>query len=194
MRKTRSLEPDYFEGLYAADADPWQFETSAYEREKYVATVAALGEERARRALEVGCSIGVLTRQLAKRCDHILAVDVSNKALIRARTLCSDLANVDFRLSRIPRDPIPRSLDLLILSEVVYYWDDADLDLAAIAFTASKVPRGRLLLVHWLGETDYPKSADDAVGGLRARLGETVDVVAAHRNKDYRLDLWRWVT
>ena len=38
----RSLEPAYFEALYAADPDPWRFATSAYEREKYTATLAAL--------------------------------------------------------------------------------------------------------------------------------------------------------
>ena len=49
----------YFEALYAADEDPWDFTTSAYERAKYDRTVAALGDRRFARGLEVGCSIGV---------------------------------------------------------------------------------------------------------------------------------------
>ncbi|MBI1682902.1 class I SAM-dependent DNA methyltransferase [Caulobacter hibisci] len=193
MRKTRSLEPGYFEGLYTANPDPWGFETSDYERGKYAATLAALGEERAVRALEVGCSIGVLTRQLAERCDRLLGLDVSETALDQARQRCADLANVEFALLQVPRDPVPGSFDLIVLSEVAYYWDDADLALAANAFRAARVSGGRILLVHWLGETDYPKTADEAVEGLRASLGDAVGVETAQRNADYRLDLWRWV-
>ncbi|PVM92793.1 MULTISPECIES: SAM-dependent methyltransferase [Caulobacter] len=192
MRKTRSLEPGYFEGLYTADPDPWGFETSAYEKGKYAATLAALGEERAAHALEVGCSIGVLTRQLAEHCDRLLGLDVSETALDQARKRCADLANVEFALLQVPRDPVPGSFDLIVLSEVAYYWDDGDLALAAEAFRAARVSGGRILLVHWLGETDYPKTADEAVEGLRAHLGDAVTVDTAQRNADYRLDLWRW--
>jgi SAM-dependent methyltransferase len=192
MRKTRSLEPDYFEGLYAADADPWRFETSAYERAKYAATIAALGDAPVALALEVGCSIGVLTLQLAARCDHLVAVDVSASALDRARQRCADLGNIEFRLAQIPRDPAPGLFDLIVLSEVAYYWDDDDLTRAAAMFAAQHSPGGRVLLVHWLGETDYPKTADDAVDGLKMRLGDTVSVERAVRHDDYRLDLWRW--
>ena len=74
------LGRDYFEGLYAADPDPWGFETSEYEREKHSRTVAALEGRRFARGLEVGCSIGVLTRRLAGSCDALLAVDVSERA------------------------------------------------------------------------------------------------------------------
>lgn len=193
MRKTRSLEPGYFEGLYAANPDPWGFETSDYEREKYEATLAALGGEPATRVLEVGCSIGVLTRRLAARCDRLLALDVSATALEQARRRCADLANVQFAQLQIPRDSVAGAFDLIVLSEVAYYWDDADLALAAKAFGAARIPRGRILLVHWLGKTDYPKTADEAVETLRAHLGEAISVETAQRNAAYRLDLWRWI-
>ena len=41
-RRKTSLPSTYFTALYAADADPWRFATSDYEREKYAATLAAL--------------------------------------------------------------------------------------------------------------------------------------------------------
>ena len=37
---------EHFEARYAADPDPWDFETSAYERAKYERTLAALGDRR----------------------------------------------------------------------------------------------------------------------------------------------------
>ena len=61
------LERDYFEALYTEREDPWDFETSAYEAAKYAATVEALGDRRYGRAIEAGCSIGVLTELLAAR-------------------------------------------------------------------------------------------------------------------------------
>ena len=74
MTEPGSLPAGYFEALYAAAPDPWDFEGSDYERGKYAATLAALPQPRYARALEVGCSIGVLTALLAPRCDRLLAV------------------------------------------------------------------------------------------------------------------------
>jgi ubiquinone/menaquinone biosynthesis C-methylase UbiE len=98
MRKSKSLDRDYFDGLYQADDDPWKFASSPYEQAKYEHTVAALGDERAGSALEVGCSIGVLTEKLAARCDRLTATDISQAALDQAKRRCDRLANVDFRL------------------------------------------------------------------------------------------------
>lgn len=65
-RNTRqSLEPEYFESLYTKEPDPWRFASSEYERDKYAATLVAISGRKIRSAFEVGCSIGILTRQLA---------------------------------------------------------------------------------------------------------------------------------
>jgi hypothetical protein len=77
----RSLDAEYFDKLCAASADPWNFETSEYELNKYRATAKALGSKRFRNALETGCWIGVLTSILADRCANLLSVDVSPEAL-----------------------------------------------------------------------------------------------------------------
>ena len=45
-RPDHSLPPDYCEHVYAANADPWQFATSPYERDKYAATLAALPDRK----------------------------------------------------------------------------------------------------------------------------------------------------
>ena len=79
------LGREYFDELYARSRDPWSFETSEYERNKYERTLSVLARRRYRRALEVGCSIGVFTAMLAPLCDELLAVDVSEKAIAVAR-------------------------------------------------------------------------------------------------------------
>ena len=76
--------------------DPWKFATSAYERGKYTLTLNAMPNSRYRSALEVGCSIGVLTRSLASRCDAVVAIDAAQTALVEARRRCADLPGVRF--------------------------------------------------------------------------------------------------
>lgn len=193
MRKTRSLGQAYFDALYAAKSDPWDFAASAYEDEKYSATIAALGSERAGLALEVGCSIGVLTQRLAAHCTRLVAVDFSEAALAQARSRCADLPNVDVRRAHMPHDMPESAFDLLVLSEVAYYWGSADLALMAAMIDRHLVKGGRILSVHWLGETNYPKTADQAVEELERNLGTKFLAERGDRHAEFRLDLWRRV-
>ena len=191
MRKKSSLDAAYFDRLYAESSDPWKFASSSYERGKYDETINAIGSERVINALEVGCSIGVLTARLAQCCDRLLAVDVSASALDQARDRCRGLGNIEFCLVHLPNERLKQKFDLIILSEVVYYWDSDDLKNAAEMVRSTLLRNGRLLLVHWLGETDYPKSGDEAVIELYSYLSSSLNVEKSDRFSDYRLDLWR---
>ena len=62
-----TLGASYFDGQYAASADPWGFTSRWYERRKYAISVAMLPSARYRSAFEPGCSIGELTAMLAPR-------------------------------------------------------------------------------------------------------------------------------
>jgi len=46
--------------------------------------------------LEIGCGVGRLTRVLARRAAHVLALDISEAMLARARELNSEFENVDW--------------------------------------------------------------------------------------------------
>ncbi len=182
-RRTASIPPSYFETLYAADADPWRFASSPYEREKYAATLAALPDRRFSAGLEVGCSIGVLTQQLAARCDRLLALDVAEAALEQARARCP---TVTFERRVVPDAWPPGEFDLIVFSEMLYY-----LDLPGIRATAARAldalrPAGCMLLVHYLGETDYPTSGDDAADAFIQAAALTVGY--QHRAAGYRID------
>ncbi len=185
-----SLQPAYFDALYAADPDPWSFATSDYERAKYAATIAALSHRRYAHALEVGCSIGVLTRRLASRCAELLAVDASMRALVQARARCADLPQVLLERRVLPADWPDGAYDLIVLSEVLYYWDHADLDRMAALVGRDLVPGGEVLLVHWTGETDYPLAGDEAVERFVAALPALM-VTRQRREPAYRLERLR---
>lgn len=192
MRHQTSLDAAYFEQIFRKSPDPWGFETSAYEQEKYAQTLAALGGKRFKHVLEVGCANGVLTARLAPHCHRLLAIDVSETALLAARERCADLPYVAFERMAFPRQtPAKSAFDLLLLSEVAYYWDDADLQRAAAWISGAMSAAGYLLLVHWTGETDYPQSGDDAVTKLHQMLDGHIDVLRADRHAEYRLDHWR---
>ncbi|GJD50242.1 Ubiquinone biosynthesis O-methyltransferase, mitochondrial [Methylobacterium crusticola] len=190
-RHTASLPPAYFDARYADDPDPWRFATSDYERGKYAATLAALPRARYAAALEVGCSIGVLTAALAERCDALLALDVAESALTQARARCGHLGHVRFAQTRIPGAWPPGRFDLILLSEVVYYLDAADVAHLVERLRGALNPGGDAVLVHWTGETHYPLTGDEAAGllieGARAFLTPT----RQERTEAYRLDVLR---
>jgi SAM-dependent methyltransferase len=191
MRRKHTIDPDYFERLYLEKGDPWEFASSPYEREKYDHSLQALSRPFYSRALEIGCSIGVFTGLLAPRCGTLLAVDVSETALAAATERCAGIENVTFARRRIPGDPVEGRFDLIVLSEVAYYWDGADLARAAQVISAALDPGADLLLVHYTAETDYPLSGDEAVEALRRHLGSDVRCLVGERRDLYRLDLWR---
>ncbi len=63
---TARLSDAYFDRMYSESADPWQLQSRWYERRKYAITLALLPYARYRHAFEPGCSVGVLTEQLAE--------------------------------------------------------------------------------------------------------------------------------
>lgn len=188
-RFTSSMPPSYFDGQYAGNADPWQLASSDYERAKYAATLAALQRARYASAVEVGCSIGVLTRMLAERCDAILGLDVVETALEQARARNRDLGHVRFARARVPGDwPIGR-FDLIVLSEVVYFLDPGDVARLAARVRDSLILGGTVVLVHWTGLTHYPMSGDEAADAFMA-AGNTFLRRVHHSAIDaYRLDV-----
>ena len=187
-------EPGYFDALYAADPDPWRFETSAYECAKYDDTIAALPRHRYRRVVEIGCSIGVLTERLAAHCDELLGIDVADAPLARARARCAALPHVRFARMRVPDEMPAGGFDLVVLSEVLYYFDGPTLDRLARRLAATVEAGGDLILVHWLGPTpDYPQTGDGAVAAFLAATHGWATVTRQARREDYRLDVLRAV-
>jgi cyclopropane fatty-acyl-phospholipid synthase-like methyltransferase len=189
MTEASSLPPSYFDALYARDPDPWRFATSTYERAKYTATLTALPTQRIGTAFEVGCSIGVLTRQLAQRCTSLLAVDVAETALAEARQRCADLPHVTIRRLCIPQEWPADQFDLILFSEVLYYLSPADVAMTARHARRTLRPGCTILLVHYILPTDYPCTGDAASQIFIEALG--FPPIRQRRDECYRLDLFR---
>ena len=192
MRHQTSLDADYFEQMFQDTPDPWDFETSAYEQAKYAQTLAALGDRRFDRALEIGCANGVLTARLAPYCERLLAIDVSETALDLARARCSSLPQVTFERIEFPRQMPCRQ-----------------------RVRSAAALRGRLLLGRCRSAArrrldcqrcDHRRrtaagalDGRDRLSAIRRRRGAEADamlaerivLVQADRQPEYRLDLWR---
>jgi len=187
-----SLKAEYFDDIFGSDDDPWNLASSDYEAAKFAHTHDVLADRRYAHALEIGCAHGVLTSVLAPMCDSLLAVDISTKALAKARERVGDRPGVILAQMAFPQEtPDAQAFDLIILSEVAYYWGLVDLDRASEWLSDSVCPGGRVILVHYTGENDYPHSGDDAVEILWSELATDFHVELADRRERYRLDLWK---
>ncbi|MGU3665294.1 SAM-dependent methyltransferase [Methylobacterium sp. A49B] len=190
-RRTETLPDDYFAGIYASDPDPWRFTSSPYERDKYAATLAALPQARYRSAFEPACSIGVFTRALSERCERLLATDLVPAAVQAAQARCADRPHVEIRQGAVPADWPPGRFDLIVLSEFLYFLAPRDLTELVRLVGEAVEPDGDIVLVHWLGETDYPQSGDGAAEGFIGLAAPFARVVHQSRTPEYRIDVLR---
>jgi SAM-dependent methyltransferase len=183
-----TLPGDYFDALYAAHDDPWGLGSRWYEARKYSLTLACLPRARYRHAFEPGCSIGVLTEQLAPRCDSLLAMDVSPACLERAgaRNLPPSVRLVQ---GALPHDWPIDEFDLIVLSEVAYYLSSGDLEIVISHIQHSLSSDGHLVAVHWRPDVpDYPSNADEVHQALRNTFG--LNVIAQYADKYVLIDVF----
>lgn len=138
-----------FDVVHSAADDPWRYTTSWYEHRKRALTLAALPQEHYRSGLEIGCSIGTLTVELAGRCASLLAVDASSAALTRAAERLATFPGVTLRQLTLPGSWPDGTYDLVVVSEVGYYLSPAEFGLLLERIEDSIKPGGTLLLCHW---------------------------------------------
>jgi SAM-dependent methyltransferase len=167
-----TVPADYFDAMYSAASDPWGFQERWYERRKRAISLALLPAERYRAAFEPGCSIGLLTAMIASRCDTLLSCDLAPAAVRDAARRTADLPHVRVERRGIPGEwPVGR-FDLIVLSEVLYYFGDHDLEQVLKSAAAALEPEGTLLAVHWRHPVaDHARSGDDAHRALAAQPG-----------------------
>lgn len=189
-----SLPASYFDAIYRASDDPWQFASSQYERDKYQATLAALPRTRYARAFEIGCSIGVLSSMLAQRCDRLLSVDASELPLKQARERLAAFPQVTVRQMSIPGQFPTEQFDLILMSEVGYYLTIDDLKRTQQLIINQLLPGGHVLLVHWTPFVpDYPLTGDqvhDSFLSLTVGDQPPLQHLLGQRAEQYRLDLF----
>jgi SAM-dependent methyltransferase len=189
------VRQDHFEALYAADEDPWQVRGDWYERRKRAVLLAALARPRYRSAFEPGCGNGETSALLAPRCERLLACDGSPSAVAAARRR---LAHIDGCALRIEQRSLPSGwpreerFDLVLVSELGYYFDCAAWRAMLAQACANLDDDGELIMCHYLHDFDdraaptaAVHAAADALPGLQRSLH--------HLDQDFLLQAWRRV-
>lgn len=142
--------PDaYFERCWGGSDDPWEQATRHYEERKYDLTAAMPRRARFRRVFEPGCATGLLTARLLERSDRVVATDRHPHAVEVTRRRIGDTPKATVSTGRIPDDWPDGTFDLIVLSEVLYYLDAADVRRCIDLAVASLERDGELVAVHY---------------------------------------------
>ena len=186
------MQHRHFEALYAASDDPWQVRERWYEQRKRALLLACLGKPHYRSAFEPGCGNGEMTAALAPRCDRLLACDGAASALTAARRrLGADAAHIRIEQRSLPAGwPAGERFDLIVMSELGYYFDGAALDAILAMAHAHLDADGELVLCHWRHDFDDRVMPTADLHARAAALPGLVRTVQ-HEERDFLLEAWR---
>jgi 2-polyprenyl-3-methyl-5-hydroxy-6-metoxy-1,4-benzoquinol methylase len=187
---TDATSPLFFDRKYRRNADPWNFATSEYEKARYATILRVLNGRRYSRGFEPGCSIGVLSAQLATQCDRLECIDISPAAISMARERCRNLANTTFSCVSVLDFASPGPFDLIVFSEIGYYFNAETLSALAQRLVSRLSSDGVLLAEHWLDASE-----DHVLSGQRVHeiLSNTPALRHQHGeiHPHFQLDRWR---
>jgi 2-polyprenyl-3-methyl-5-hydroxy-6-metoxy-1,4-benzoquinol methylase len=184
-----SLARSFFDSFYEGRRDPWGFETRWYEERKRALTMASLPRRRFASALEAGSSIGVLTAELARRCDALLATDIAEAPLDVARQRLADATHVRFERRELPADWPLGTFDLIVVSEVGYYLSTAELQRFIALSVGALAADGVILACHWRHPVaEYPLGGDDVHEAFAREPG--LERRSSYRDDDLVLEVF----
>ena len=187
--KRPSVPESYFAEMYRQSNDPWHLAERWYECRKYALTLAALPARRYKRVFEPGCSAGVLSALLAERCDELVSWDRRPEAVAAAEARLRGFATADASMGVVPEQWPVGTFDLIVLSEILYYFDAGRRSRVIERALGSLMTHGHLVAVHWRHHVpEHAAEAEEVHGELRTRPG--LVTLAAHEEEDFLLDVF----
>jgi SAM-dependent methyltransferase len=184
-----ALSAEAFEARYVGGRDPWSFGKDAYELARYRTILGALRRSAYETVYEPGCSVGVLTQQLASIAGRVIATDFAPSAALQAQMRCANHPNVQIVCRDVGAFVPPAPLDLIVFSEIGYYFSPDDLSRLAAQLAQCLAPGGEFVAAHWLGD-----SADHVLHGDRVheilRDSLALETLRTARYPGFRLDSW----
>lgn len=141
--------------------DAWELDSSEYESRRLDALVAIVSDRIHDNVVEIGCGAGALTGRLEACAGRILAIDVADSAIERARRTLGEHGRhgrVEFQTANAMHHDFAASgpWDLIVLAETIYclgwLYSAFDVGLFARGLAESLAPGGRLLLSNTFGQ------------------------------------------
>jgi SAM-dependent methyltransferase len=143
----------FFDELWS-ESDPWALEDSELDQRRYDRQLSLIADRQYGSALEIGCAGGSFTRALAAHCEEVVAIDISERAIERARASDPGNGSVRYRVENVMELDFEQegTWDLVVLTETAYYlgWLYPMFDLAWLARSlhTATAADGRLLLAN----------------------------------------------
>ncbi|MBW0101205.1 trans-aconitate 2-methyltransferase [Pseudonocardia sp. KRD291] len=148
--------------------NPYGIDANDYEQQKYDRVVEALAGRRFGRVLEVGCGEGDLSERLAGHTDDLVGVDISDAAVARAR---HRVPSATFETRTLPGAMPEGTFDLIVCTDVLYYWEPVTLRVGLDRLLERLRPGGMLLAYHYRGDFGQIGTADAVHALLRGHPG-----------------------
>ncbi len=203
---------EHFAALYAGDNDPWNVRSSSYEIGKRADVLGFVDASEAwradaddprekggrgppardGRAIETGCGEGFLSAELAQRFAEVVGFDLDPNIVERANRRHGEGGRVSFRVGRMPTDFPDLGFDLLVLSEMLYFLSEEEIETLLTLACRHARPGAALLMVNYLGPTQTPLSGDDAADFLLLAASGKLRPERSERRERYRVDLLRF--
>ncbi|KAA0890805.1 class I SAM-dependent methyltransferase [Pusillimonas sp. ANT_WB101] len=187
-----------FDAMYKQDDDPWSVRHSWYERRKRAVLMASLPSARFGKVLELGCGIGEMTYLLSSVGAHVMAVDASETAaaICRRRVGRAGANNVSVQVLQLPASwPLGSddSFDLVVVSELAYYFSEPELASFIEQCMASLALQGIWVMCHYKPQFHDRIGSTDEIHNKVNALSELQRIVS-HDDEQFRLDIWRHAT
>jgi protein-L-isoaspartate O-methyltransferase len=172
--RRRPITQSRYAEIYTTRTDPWNYEVTAFEFEKFQGAIELLDVARNdacfTRAWEIGCAEGALTAQLAQICERLSAVDFIPLALERARVRCQQFSNISFSKWDLKSDPVLGPFDLIVIMDVLgSFGGRRAIRRARDKVVSALAPGGYLLYGDCLGELHRRRIQDSWWGRLLLR-------------------------
>ncbi len=168
--------------------EPFDYSRRAAEllRHRFVREVAGRLTPGPARLLDVGCSMGQLTAQLASVPRAVFAIDLSRVAISKARSRVQGARFVVASATALPFRA--GAFDLVVLSDGLHSWQLSPRERGAALGEAHRVAGsgGFALLTEYLQPRVFP----EFVAQVRASSFEVVSVEYLYDRLWYRIESW----
>lgn len=152
-------------------ADAWGYLLDPVHEERVECILKAIPENTLGTILEVGCAEGFVTRRLSSRATEVVACDISDEAIRRARLFCDGLTNLQFHCLDIRKEIPGHDLKLCLISDVIYYLSNGEISKFATELAKRMNPSGLLVLANEWNDNyctlTHPKAAIEIITDTR---------------------------
>ncbi|MBK0064108.1 MULTISPECIES: class I SAM-dependent methyltransferase [unclassified Acinetobacter] len=180
---------EYFNQLYEQNDDPWSYADRWYEHRKRAICLSLLLHDQYKKGLELGCSNGIFSQQLAERCQHLVCIDANERAVYLAQQRLSSAAHVKILQKQLPDNFPEDHYDLIVISEIGYYLTRNELLKLIDLCQRNLTDNGMILLCHWRYPIEGFELNGETVHSLfkqEMKLGHYLRL----NDKDFLIDVW----